>query len=216
MFNRITVDSSGSKSDLCALGEKYGTDKSPYNQNSESNHRHPYTAFYDMLFASMRYKNINFGEMGILNNRSMQCWRDYFPNAKLYGWDFDYKLLLQAKAAGLQNVTYDHMNIFEVDSIERGLQKPSCMFDVLIDDTTHQFNDQIRIAYSAHKFMKEGGLFIIEDIFKSIPDEQFISALAPVTKYYNNITFVTTDHINKDSTGWDNDKLIVFHRNNIH
>lgn len=215
MFNSIVVDSSGSKTDLCILGEKYGTDKSPYNTTSESRHRHPYTAVYDALFGTIRYKNIYFGEMGILNNRSMHCWRDYFPSARLYGWDFDTSLLNQARSHNLHNTSYDYMNIFDANSIETSLAKTGFLFDVLIEDTTHQPDDQLRVASVVHKYLRAGGIFVIEDVYRDIPEEFYIKSLANIAPYYSNITFITTEHVFRDSTGWNNDKLIVFHRNNL-
>ena len=56
IINRITIDSTNSITDLCRLGAKYPTDKSPYNG---SGHRHPYTSVYDFLFSSVRYKKLN-------------------------------------------------------------------------------------------------------------------------------------------------------------
>lgn len=215
MFNSLVIDSTRSRTELCNLGAKFGTDKSPYNTTSESYHKHPYTAVYDMLFNSLRYKNINFGEMGILNNRSMQCWREYFPNANLFGWDFDENLLSNAKSHKLYRTKYAFMDIYKVESIVNGLEEANCIFDILIDDTTHQFDDQIRIANVVHKYLAPGSFFVIEDIFRNIPEERYKDSLSNLKKYYQNITFITTEHANRDSTGWDNDKLIVFVRNNI-
>jgi hypothetical protein len=91
-INSITIDSTNSTTDLCELGGKiHQTDKSPYNNVG---HRHPYTAVYDFIFANKRYDKLNIGEFGILYNMSMKCWRDYFKNSTLHGFDFDTKLLI--------------------------------------------------------------------------------------------------------------------------
>lgn len=215
MFNTLTIDSTRARTELCDLGAKYGTDKSPYNSTSESGHKHPYTAIYDALFSAFKYQIINVGEIGILNNRSMKCWREYFPYANLYGWDFDHQLLQQAISDGLHNATYAYMNVYELDSIDFALRAANCLFDILIEDTTHQLDDQIRVASVAHKYLKPGAYFVIEDVFKSIPEDQYKEALAPLERYYHNITFVMTEHAEKVSTGWDNDRLIIFNRNNV-
>lgn len=215
MFNTLVIDSSNSRTELCELGAKYGTDKSPYNTTSESVHKHPYTAVYNAIFSPLKYKQINLGEMGILNNRSMKCWREYFPNANLYGWDIIQELLFNAINDNLRNTKYDFMNIFDVGSIETALSNAGCMFDILIDDTTHQFEDQVRIASVVHKYLSPGAVFIIEDVYRHIPEEDFKSALQPIEKYYHNITFVMTEHAEKVSTGWDNDRLIIFNRNGL-
>ena len=63
-INKLIIDSSDSITDLCKLGVKYPTDKSPYVVHD--GHRHPYMAVYDMLFMSLRYKPIKFAEGGIV------------------------------------------------------------------------------------------------------------------------------------------------------
>ena len=74
-IEKLVVDSTESVTDLCRLGVKHPTDKSPYNE-SDSLHKHPYTAVYNLLFSYMRYNPIVLGEIGILDNMSMKCWRE--------------------------------------------------------------------------------------------------------------------------------------------
>ena len=49
-INKLTIDSTFSKTELCNLGKDFPTDKSPY---SEKKHRHPFTAVYDLLFSNI-------------------------------------------------------------------------------------------------------------------------------------------------------------------
>ena len=64
-----------------------------------------------------------------------------------------------------------------------------------------------------HRFLKPGGYFIIEDIFKSKDEAEYASVLGPYFKYYHSATFIETEHVNKDSGTWNNDKLLVLVRN---
>ena len=211
-IEKLVVDSTESVTDLCRLGVKHPTDKSPYNE-SDSLHKHPYTAVYNLLFSYMRYNPIVLGEIGILDNMSMKCWREYFPNATLYGYEYSEMRLQKALSDKLSNAVYSKMDVKDVESIQEGLQ--STMFDIIIEDSTHEFNDQIRFANIAYKHIKPGGFLIIEDIFRSESEQRYVDALADISKYFSSITFIVTEHKNKYSPGWDNDKLLVLNRNNV-
>ena len=50
-IEKLVIDSTESVTDLCRLGVKHPTDKSPYNESS-SLHKHPYTAVYNLLFST--------------------------------------------------------------------------------------------------------------------------------------------------------------------
>mgnify|MGYP001245452469 CR=1 FL=1 len=82
-IGRYHFDASLADTELCMIGKKFQTDKSPFN---ETMHRHPYTPIYHLLFNSLRFKRINLAEIGILNNSSIKMWREYFPKAKIFGF----------------------------------------------------------------------------------------------------------------------------------
>jgi len=211
-IEKLVVDSTESTTDLCRLGVKHPTDKSPYNE-SDSLHKHPYTAVYNLLFSYMRYNPIVLGEIGILDNMSMLCWREYFPNATLYGYEYSEMRLQKALSDKLSNTVYSKMDVKDVESIQEGLQ--STMFDIIIEDSTHEFNDQIRFANIAYKHIKPGGFLIIEDVFREESEQRYVEALRETSKYYSSMTFIVTEHKNKHSPGWNNDKLLVLNRNNV-
>ena len=211
-IEKLVIDSTESVTDLCKLGIKHPTDKSPYNESS-SLHKHPYTAVYNLLFSYMRYNPIVLGEIGILDNMSMKCWREYFPNATLYGYEYSEMRLHKALSDKLSNAAYSKMDVKDVESIQEGLQ--GVMFDIIIEDSTHEFNDQIRFANIAYKHVKPGGFLIIEDIFRSESEKRYEEALADISKYFSSMTFIVTEHKNKHSPGWDNDKLLVLNRNDV-
>lgn len=216
-INSIMIDSSNSTTDLCLLGKKYGTDKSPYNTKL---HRHPYTAIYDLLFASQRYAPIKFAEIGILDNSSMKMWRDYFHRAKLYGFDVSKASIELARRDLLPDVYYDWLDADNKDTIHSALDKAKSLFDVIIDDSSHYFEHQIAIISQAYKFIKPGGMLIIEDIHRPWGNEKYEEALAPYAGYFSSLTFIEAEHSNKYSDGtevpwFDNDKLLLMHRNRV-
>jgi len=205
-LNSITIDSSESITDLCKLGIKYPTDKSPYNEDS-SLHKHAYTAIYDLLFSHIRYHNIKLAEIGILNNNSMKCWREYFPYAKLYGYEWNEEFLKKAIADNLPDTQYRKMNVKDIKSITIGVMGE--IFDIIIDDSTHEFSDQINIINNVYECLPRGGILVIEDIFINAKEEQYEKE---ILSHYSSGTFITANHKLKHSPGWDNDKLLVLFR----
>lgn len=212
MINKLIIDSTNAMTDLCKLGAQYPTDKSPYSVGSVSGHRHPYTAVYDFLFSSLRDKVINFGEIGIESNYSMMCWRKYFSKAMIWGWEYYQEKIEKALRDGLPNTKYLPMNVTSIESIEQGFGKANAVFDIIIDDSTHSFDDQMRILSVVHKYLKPGGYFVIEDVFRKTPQDQYEQAIAPYMKHYSMVTFIDAEHQNKYSGDWNNDTLLVFVR----
>jgi hypothetical protein len=214
-INRLVVDSTGATTGLCTLGAEFVTDKSPYNPGQ---HRHPYTAVYDLLFAAKRFEPLLFGEIGIAYNASMKMWRSYFPNATLYGYEFDPELLAQGIQDGLRDTHYLPINIADPMSIAEALAQPGKPFDVLIDDSTHLFDHQINFVKAGLRFVRSGGIMVIEDIFRPWDENRFTEALRSYFEYFSSGTFIETNHEKRRSLGdqepwFDNDKLLVLFRN---
>jgi hypothetical protein len=212
-FNRIVVESTYSRTDLCDLGAQHVTDKSPYCDGAVSELKHPYTPVYDFLFASLREKPINLGEIGIEKNASMRCWRDYFQAASLWGWEYDLEKIEQADGDNLKDTTYLFMDVRSEESIRESFEQALVKFDIVIEDSTHAFEDQIRVGKEVHRFLKPGGYFVIEDVFRQRDIEDYREALADVLDYYTSVTVVDTDHVNKIPAYIDDNRLIVMVRN---
>jgi hypothetical protein len=211
-INSITIDSTHSITELCLLGVKYPTDKSPYNTDTNL-HKHAYTSIYNLLFSNIRYNDLCIGELGILENHSMLSWREFFPNAKLYGFEWFDSRLEKAIADGIPNCTYTKMDVTNITSIKEGLTNAGGEFDILMDDSTHVFEDQIKFINVAYKYLKPGGFLIIEDIFINANEEDYSKAINHLSDYFSSATFIFANHDLKHSPGWNNDKLLVLHRN---
>jgi len=198
-------------SELCEIGQKYDTDKSSQRNNvTDYRHCHPYTLFYEGLFKNKKDEPLNIAELGILDGGSLLMWKEYFTNSEIYGFEYNIELINNFK----QNFNNDRINIFNIDvtneySIENAFSELNILYDIIIEDTTHQFEDQIRVIENTYKYLKPGGILIIEDIFKSYNETDYINRLTSILENFQDYYFIELDHVNKISTGWDNDKLFV-------
>ena len=220
-FNQITYNSFSYPTELCFIGEKYGTDKSPLVYHMG---HHAYTPFYNFLFSNIRYKPIVFGEIGIYKNASMKMWREYFSDATLYGWDskpehsteerYNYDFIENAKSDNLNNVIYDYMNVKDETSIIESFERANTKFDVIIDEASHEFWDQIKVIRNAYKYLNPGGCLIIEDVTFRVYSYCTQTEFYGHEKYYQNLTRVRTCSSNQ-KYGFDGDELLVFIRNEV-
>jgi 2-polyprenyl-3-methyl-5-hydroxy-6-metoxy-1,4-benzoquinol methylase len=196
-------------SELCEIGKKYDTDKTSQRNNvTDIRHCHPYTLFYDGLFRNKKEETLKIAELGI--GPSLLAWKEYFINAEIYGFDYDNMVIDQFKQQfNNDRITLANMNVHDTNSIIKACCEANVSYDVIIEDTTHQFEDQIRVIENIYQYVKPGGLIIIESIFKSYNENDYIQRLQPILHHFQEHYFIEVDHVNKNSTGWDNDKLFV-------
>jgi len=134
-------------SSLLELAKKYNTDKEwAHNYISD---------FYEEAFAPYREKDITLLEVGVQNGFSMKMWRDYFPNAVLWGLDVD-----DVGFADLANVNYLKANAYTDDAVNATPRE----VDILIDDGPHSFDSQIDFLMRYLPKLKTSGILVIEDI----------------------------------------------------
>jgi glycosyltransferase involved in cell wall biosynthesis len=211
----VTIDTTGTVSNLCEIAMQFNSDKCPYSKETTSGHRHPYTPVYDTLFSSLRTQSINIAEIGIEKNDSINIWRKYFPNADIYGFEYNEQYLQEAINQNLSNVYYEKIDVTNPNNIRETFQTINKKYDILIDDSTHFFEDQIRVIQNSIEYLNEGGILVVEDIFRNRSEEDYQRKLQGILKYFSSATFMTTEHENKFSGDWNNDKLLVLVRNDV-
>ena len=163
----LKINYNNNSSELCELGKKYDTDKSSQRNNvTDYRHCHPYTLFYESLFKNSKDKNLIIAELGILDGGSLRMWQEYFANAELYGFEYNNDLITNFKQKfNNDRITLSTIDVTNNDSIIKAFSELNILYDVIIDDTTHQFEDQIRVIENTYQYLKPGGIMIIEDIF---------------------------------------------------
>jgi len=207
----LKINYLNNSSELCEIGKKYDTDKSSQRNNvTDCRHCHPYTLFYDGLFKNRKEEHLKIAELGILDGASLLMWNEYFKNAEIYGFEYNDDLINNFKQKfNNQQITLANINVTNKESIVNAFRNLNVLYDIIIEDTTHQFEDQIRVIENTYLYLKPGGILIIEDIFKSYNESDYIDRLTPILQHFQDYYFVELDHNNKNSTGWVNDKLFV-------
>lgn len=212
-MNSITIDSTGCRTTLCRLCAESGTDKCPFNVHG---HRHPYTAPYSLFFEPLKHRPIKFAEIGVFRGASLVAWRNFFSEARIYGYDNDIPNLEYIASKGIPNLFLDTMNAGNEASIHQKLTEATQdgeLFDVILDDASHDPPDQCAVIRTALPFLKKGGLLIVEDIFRERPTDLYEKTLKEVQDLISFHTFIVCDHELRYSPGWNNDKLLVMVRN---
>ncbi len=136
--------------DLNMIGVLKGTDKSSRDHN--------YLNKYEFFLAKWKNKEIVLLELGVLNGASIDMWSEYFVNGKIYGVDIDKRCL--EYAGGNKEIIIQDLGWEE--SLEKLGEK--LLPDILIDDASHYWSDQIKAIWHLLPKMKNGGVFIMEDL----------------------------------------------------
>ena len=76
------------------------------------------------------------------------------------------------------------------------------MFDIIIDDSTHVIQHQNNIINTVFKYLKPGGMLIIEDIDRN----QDLSSYSIDTDIWIFYTFIICHHENRNCS--NNDKIL--------
>jgi hypothetical protein len=134
------------------LAVQYGTDKS-------SKH-HYYTRYYERYFSPFRDQPINFLEIGIKDNASLQMWRDYFPEATIHGIDNRPICLGYAEARVKIFIGLQQDKAFLRKVSEEALGG----FDIIVDDASHHNKYTIASFEFLFDQVKPGGIYAIEDL----------------------------------------------------
>uniref|UniRef100_A0A6C0BI04 Methyltransferase domain-containing protein n=1 Tax=viral metagenome TaxID=1070528 RepID=A0A6C0BI04_9ZZZZ len=200
-FN-IKIDTTEYISKLCISGANNNTDKSPFAMNSVCcQHRKGFTGVYSLLFSRFMDVPINFAEIGIETGASLLMWRECFPKANLFGFEFYKNKIDNCKNLNIENIVYNEINVTNEDSINNAFKNTNVLFDIIVDDSLHE-NDShnLKIA-NLGKYMKKGGILIIEDLDRSEP----FSTFKIDDNEWSYYTFITCHH---DFRNCNNDKIL--------
>ena len=120
---------------------------------------HNYLEIYEKYFSKYRNSLENFLEIGLWEGESIKMWRDYFNVGNLVGAD-----ILDLSHIELKNTTIllgDQSVRTDLESI---VEKSYNEFDIIIDDGGHMMHQQQITLGTMFKYLKPGGVFVIEDL----------------------------------------------------
>jgi hypothetical protein len=142
---------------LSTLAVQHGTDK--------WNH-HFYTEHYEKTLSHLEHEEFNLLEIGIggyefpdKGGASLRMWADYFTKARIVGFDLYDKSKIDIRNRNIIAVQGDQYN---EDDLKK-LDKEHGLFQVIVDDGSHQNSHQIKSFETLFPLMPEGGIYIIED-----------------------------------------------------
>lgn len=152
---------------LTELQNSYKTDKGT---------AHNYLTVYDSLFEKIKNLNINLLEIGVLFGESLKLFSAYFPKGNIYGIEnfsqdnghsfHNYRPVIKSEViADLKKypaVTLFDFNCEDSIAIEKNLN--NLKFDIIIDDGSHELDQQIKNIKNYSKYMNNNGIYICEDI----------------------------------------------------
>lgn len=211
----IRIDYKNQVTDLCLLCKTYNIDKSSQRENpgsNDGNHCHPYSLLYNALFNKNRNDALSFCEIGIAEGRSLCMWNDYFPNANIYGFEYMSMWLdnWEKNYSDKTRVQVNYMNVMNDSELLEPLKKVGVQYDCIIDDSTHNYYDMIRIIHKSLSFLKPGGMIIIEDIQKAFDESWFYNDLKSILDEFQTVFFVDLEHDRRNSGMIENDKVLIF------
>ena len=210
----LSIDYKDSVTELCLLAKSYNIDKSSQRDNpgpNDENHCHPYSLLYNALFHKNRNDVINFCEIGIAEGRSLCMWNDYFPNARIYGFEFmsDWLKNWNDNYSDKNRITVKYMNVMNDAELIGPFQNVNVQYDCIIDDSTHYYYDMIRIIHKSLPFLKPGGMIIIEDIRKAFDESWFYDDLRDILNEFEKYFFIDLEHDRRSSGMVQNDKVLI-------
>ena len=174
------------QTELCKFALKYGADKCPQIG-------HVYTPFYYEFLKDKRQSIKKVLEVGIGNRRqvryipggyigaSIRMWRDFFPNAWVYGADVAPESFFVD-----ERISTYYCDETKEEDIKRLVMQIGSDIDLVIDDACHHIANQVFLCRVLMPLLDKGVIYIIEDcgrtkrVCKTFPEyDCYIPQLPP-------------------------------------
>lgn len=133
--------------------------------NKHSEHCVHYFDIYDKYFSPIRDKDITLLEIGIFRGGSLRMWKEYFTNSTVIGVDINLPLPVDQRIIDAGALAY-HGDATNKELITHIIKEHGNL-DIIIDDGSHYSREQIKSFQLFFPHLKNGGIYIIEDLFPS-------------------------------------------------
>lgn len=125
---------------------------------------------YEDILAPFRQTATRVFEIGVNQGGSVRMWSEYFPKAQIYGMDSRKGIISLLRSQDIERATILRLNQNDRDQLQafadRHGQGPK-NFDIGIDDGSHRWEDQIKTFEVLWPYIKDGGLYVVEDTLNS-------------------------------------------------
>ena len=149
--------------ELTQIGAAANTDKATF---------HNFTPIYERFLFDKRETLQTMIEVGVLEGGSMKMWDTYFTGAKLLlGLDITLEKV-KPETQYSDRVKLEVCDPTNTTQLEPMMNKYSIdqgSVDLIIDDASHIVSHQIINLFNMWKYVKSGGMYIIEDVHTSVP-----------------------------------------------
>ena len=150
---------------LVAVCNAVGTDKGTEPAVGEGV-PHCYALEYFRVFELFRRESFSLLEIGLDNRRppldapSLRVWREFFPNADLYGFDVeDFSFFAQERTSTFRGDQSSR------EDLDRFLQTVDARgFRIVVDDGSHASSHQQTSLATLFSHVEPGGIYVIEDL----------------------------------------------------
>lgn len=202
--------------DLAELFNHYGSDKD----------RNGYSQLYHTLFNKMKEQHlvileigigtmipgahssmVGYGLAGYKPGGSLRAWRDYFVNGRIIGADIQ----PDTQFSDEPRIETYICNSTERKDVDEFMAKlGNIKFDIIIDDGSHYDENQYLTLGNFYEFLKDDGIYIIEDIYptsKVSRNPEVLGKLCNNDPYFfvgvnNNLCVINKHHINSNRKGF--------------
>jgi len=125
---------------------------------------HDYSDFYKKNLVFLKEKKIDILEIGTAKGDGLASFYYYFPNSNLIGLDNN-PFRLRHKSNRIRNIFADVSSKQILKNLTNHLNQK---FDLIIEDSSHKLIDQILCFVENFKNLKNGGIYVVEDL--NFPD----------------------------------------------
>ena len=145
---------------LTKLANKYETDK-----GTTTHDAHGYTEFYQAFFE--KYESPKILEIGTYKGNSAKMFNAFY-DGDCEIWTCDIVEEMGEYVKDMPNVHFVHLNVTNKDEINTFVETiKDVEFDIIIDDASHIWQDQMNALVGFHKLLSPDGIYILEDIHYS-------------------------------------------------
>lgn len=163
---------------------------------TDKNTVHSYGLIYESILSPFRHSSKYVLELGIKEGASLRSWKEYFSKATIVGVDINKKSMINEEGR-ITTLCLDRKNKKELCE---HAQDNNIKYDIIIDDADHNIEPQLLSLVYLWPYLKEGGLYIIEDVQS---EDHF--------KYFDIIPNVTSINL-KSVKGRGDDLMVIIQK----